>query len=78
MTIRAMEITGYLKLNGVQDDLGGFRDARQVAEYALASMQKAVGQDLIQGDGEKLRPRENTSRAETAVFLERIFSARAA
>lgn len=78
MTIRAIEITGYLKLNGVQDDLGGFLDAKQVAEYALASMQKAVGQDLIQGDGEQLRPRDNTSRAETAVFLERIFSARAA
>lgn len=78
MTIRAMEITDYLKLRGVRDDLSGFQDAKQVAEYALDSMQKAVGQELIQGDNEQLRPADNTTRAETAVFLERIFSARAA
>lgn len=75
MTMRAMEITGYLPMAKTNGDLTAFTDKNLIADYAEESMQTAVGQELIRGNDGKLDPLGNTTRAQTAVFLQRIWNA---
>lgn len=75
LTMRAIDKTGYLAKSSETGDLSAFKDSSLVAEYAEGSMKAAVGRGLIIGDNEKLNPLGNTTRAETAVFLQRILSA---
>lgn len=54
-------------------DLSGFTDGGQVAQYAREAAASLTELQYIQGSGGKLRPLDNTTRAETAVFLYRIY-----
>ena len=75
LTMRAVEKTGYLAQSSEAGDLSAFKDRSHVAAYAEDSMKAAVGRGLIIGDNSKLNPLGNTTRAEAAVFIERILSA---
>ena len=58
---------------GIGADLSGFEDRFMISEYALPALQWAVGEGLIKGRGEiTLAPKGNTTRAETAVILQRF------
>lgn len=58
---------------GIGDDLSGFEDGYMISEYALPSLQWAVGEGLIKGRGENtLAPNGNATRAEIAVILQRF------
>lgn len=74
-TMRAMEKTGYIRLTGERTDLSGFTDSALVADYAYEDIAHAVGQGLIVGGDGKLNPRQNTTRAEAAVFIANIYRA---
>ena len=74
-TMRAMEKTGYIQVTGERTDLGGFKDSALVADYAYEDIAHAVGQGLIVGGDGKLNPRQNTTRAEAAVFIANIYRA---
>ena len=75
LTMRAVEATGYLpELNG-EADLSRFLDSSDVAVYAQESMKAAVGQEFIIGDQNLLDPLGYTTRAQAAVFVERILNA---
>ena len=56
------------------DDLSGFEDAAKVSSFAKDAMQWAVGAGLIkgEGDGEKLNPQGETSRAVCATIMQRF------
>ncbi len=55
-------------------DLGSYRDADQVSDFALDAMQWAVGAGIISGkyDQTMLEPMAGTSRAEAAVMITRF------
>lgn len=53
-------------------DLSDFRDESSVSDYAYESVSRLVGAGYISGDNGSLNPKNNTTRAETAVFLYQI------
>lgn len=76
MTARAIERTSYLKPSQKIGDLKQFADAAQIAEYARQSVAEVVGRGLITGDTQRrILPLDNATRAETAVLIERMYSA---
>lgn len=55
----------------VQADLSGFSDWQQVSPYAGDGMRWAVANGLLQGDGGRLDPQGNVTRAELAALVMR-------
>lgn len=55
-------------------DLETFADADIVAPYAQQPMAWAVANDVIQGDGNQLKPVDHVTRAEMAAILHRMWS----
>ena len=54
----------------------GFEDAQEISEYAIASLNWAVGCGLINGyEDNTLRPQNNTTRAEAATIIQRVVEA---
>ena len=75
LTMRAVEITGYLPAADMEVSLERFLDGDDVSVYAQESMKAAVGQAFIIGDQNLLNPQGYTTRAQAAVFVERIMNA---
>lgn len=75
LTMRAVEITGYLPVDSAEASLSEFLDSNDVAAYAQESMKVAVGEGFIIGDQNLLNPLGYTTRAQAAVFAERIMNA---
>ncbi|AFH60867.1 S-layer protein [Paenibacillus mucilaginosus K02] len=74
LTERALERAGRLHA-GAADSLpsGVFRDAEDLAGYAVPAVSALYGAGLIEGAGGLLRPEAEMSRAEAAVLLNRIY-----
>lgn len=74
MAYKAIEKVAELKLNLVKDNgaLAQYSDASMVANYAKAILSTLVEHGIIQGYNEKLAARSATTRAEAAVFIERL------
>lgn len=53
---------------------GMFEDYRQVASWAVESVNAMVSAGLIEGDGARLKPNDSTSRAEFCTVLARVSS----
>lgn len=72
MLYRYAQYKGY-DVSG-QDDLGGFKDAKDVSEFAAKALEWAVGAELIKGEGEsgRLNPQGETSRAVCAAIMQRF------
>ena len=52
-----------------------FADADEISEYAMSSMNWAVGAGLINGKSEStLKPKDNATRAEAATILYRFIA----
>lgn len=72
MTYRALSALGTDDF--VASDLSNFVDKDFVADYALESVSNMVGSGFIAGDENHcINPWANTTRAETAVFLYRLY-----
>lgn len=76
LTARAIAATKYLTAESTPGDLGAFSDAEQVASWAQETMADMVGRGFLVGNNGLLNPRGNTTRAEAAVFLYRVYQAR--
>lgn len=50
-------------------DLSAFRDAQTVSSYAVEPMQWAVAQEIVSGDGGRLMPTGNATRAQCAKMM---------
>lgn len=74
LTARALEKYKGLKAAGDSAVLDKFSDKGDIAGYAANSLGTMVKEGLITGSGDKLNPRANTTRAEAAVFLYRIYN----
>ncbi|MCQ6559304.1 phosphodiester glycosidase family protein [Paenibacillus mendelii] len=71
---RALQQVKKVELAGNRDVLDAFQDGDQVAEYAADSMAGMINAGLIQGNGGKLNPTGQATRADVAVFIERILN----
>ena len=74
LTIRALDMLGKVKEQGSISSLDRFTDKSLIAGYALESIATAVKEGLIIGSGDRINPLGNTTRAEAAVFLYRIYN----
>ena len=67
---------GYDVSAGENTNILSYDDAESISEYAVASVQYAVGMGLIKGKTDKtLNPQDNATRAETAAILQRFSEA---
>lgn len=74
LTERALRMLNKLKAQGTASDLDMFGDRSLVAAYAVDGVASVVKEGLIVGSGGKINPLGNTTRAEAAVFLYRIYN----
>lgn len=74
LTARALEKFKELKAAGDTTVLDKFSDRGDIAGYAAESLATLVEEGLISGDRDKLNPRAQTTRAEAATFLYRIYN----
>jgi hypothetical protein len=74
LTARALEKFKKLEAAGVSPVLGKFKDKGDIAGYATDGMAALVREGLIAGSGDMINPQANTTRAEAAVFLYRIYN----
>ncbi|MCU6712896.1 DUF4855 domain-containing protein [Paenibacillus sp. J5C_2022] len=72
MAARALAAASNIDLTSDAAELQQYADSGQIAEYAAASIAGMIELELIKGDGDMLKPRDNSTRAETAVFLYRL------
>ena len=74
LAARAMNAAGKLDLQGTKDGLAKFKDHGETAAYAADNVSALVNAGIIQGDGQFVHPLGNTTRAEAAVMLYRIYN----
>ena len=74
LTERALRISKKFEVLGTAFDLDQFADKSLVAAYAVNAVASAVKEGLIVGSGDQVNPLGNTTRAEAAVFLYRIYN----
>lgn len=74
MTARAIQAAKGQAILGDSASLQGFKDTAAISDYAVESIAGMVEQGLIQGDREMLKPRDQATRAEAAVFMYRLLS----
>jgi hypothetical protein len=74
MTSRALTMLDQLPQESSTVVLEQFADDSLVAGYAVDSVATLVSEQLIEGAGGKLNPLDNTTRAEAAVFLYRVYN----
>jgi len=74
LTERALRMMKMIEVQGVASDIEAFLDKSLIASYAVESTASLVKDGLIVGNGDKIDPLGNTTRAEAAVFLYRIYN----
>jgi hypothetical protein len=74
LTERALRSLNKLSKTGTMTDLEQFTDKTQLNDYAIASIASLVAEGLIEGSSGKLNVEADTTRAEAAVFLYRIYN----
>jgi hypothetical protein len=74
MTERALRSLKRISQTGTMEDLEKFIDRGELAVYSVNSISALVKEGLIKGDGSKLNGSADTTKAEAAVFLYRIYN----
>ncbi len=74
MTERALRSLKKISKTGTMEDLKQFSDRDQLAAYSINSVSALVMEGLIEGSGGRLNVGSDTTRAEAAVFLYRIYN----
>ncbi len=73
---RYAKFKGYDVTVGENTNILSYDDESDISEYAISSMQYAVGSGLIKGKSEStLNPKDNATRAEIAAILHRFIEA---
>lgn len=74
IAFKAIQHIEELKLDLANDEiaLNTFIDSTNIADYARAIIATLVDEQIIQGFNEKIEARGESTRAETAVFIERL------
>ena len=73
---RYAKYKGYDVSVGESTNILSYTDAERISEYAISTMQYAVGSGLMKGKTEStINPLENATRAEIAAILQRFIEA---
>jgi len=73
LILRALKIADINLSEGSKKDIDRFIDTSSVSDYALEAVATLVKEGIIIGSNNKIRPKEYTTRAETAVMIYRIY-----
>ncbi|MFF2886113.1 DUF4855 domain-containing protein [Paenibacillus sp. NPDC057967] len=71
MLTRALQKTGAIQASASGATLEGYRDASQIAPYAVDSVATMLEHGLVTGSNAYMKPKSMTTRAEAATFLYR-------
>ena len=71
---KALRLAKSLEAKGSPADLEKFADKSLIADYAVDSIASLVKEGLIVGSEGKVNPLGNTTRAEAAALLYRIYN----
>lgn len=74
LTEKSLRMLNRLEAQGMASDLDKFADKSLVAAYAVNGVASVVKEGLIVGSNANVNPLGNTTRAEAAVFLYRIYN----
>ncbi|MDN5351783.1 MAG: large repetitive protein [Clostridiales bacterium] len=74
MTAKALEQYSTLSADEKEAMLGRFSDRSEVSDYASDSIAWLLFEGLLSGSDGKINPESNSTRAEAAVFLYKIYS----
>jgi copper chaperone CopZ len=74
MADRAMTVANRSVNSGSLFDIANYLDSDLVADYALNAVTNFVENGLIIGNNQKLKPLDNTTRAEAAVLIYRLYN----
>ncbi len=76
MVLAARALEKYQGLEAAETNavLERFTDRKEIAEYAVQSLATLIEAGLTEGSGGRLTPRANTTRAEAAAFLYKIYN----
>ena len=74
LTDRALSVAKRGLPAGVEADLSGFGDRDKIADYAVRSVAKLVKSGIMTGEGASVNPLGNTTRAEAAVIIYRVYN----
>ncbi|WP_084266571.1 S-layer homology domain-containing protein [Paenibacillus sabinae] len=71
---KALRMVKKISATGSSSDLGKYSDKSVISGYAVNSIAALVKEGLIVGSKSRINPAGNTTRAEAAVFLYRIYN----
>ncbi|MCX7842112.1 MAG: choice-of-anchor I family protein [Clostridia bacterium] len=74
MVARAMKHVNKLKAQVSPSELSKFEDISEVDSYAFNDLAAMVKEGIIQGYGSSIKAKANTTRAEAAVILYRVYN----
>jgi hypothetical protein len=70
---RALKIVNKLAVEGKPSELEPYSDARDISDYAVHAASAMLKAGLIEGDGSRLKPLDDLTRAEAAVIIYRMY-----
>jgi hypothetical protein len=72
MTCEALMIKGVIVTEASAEVLDGFTDKEGIVNYAIESVATLVQENLIMGSDNKINSKNNMTRAEAAVLMNRL------
>ena len=71
---RGLRLAGKLGTAGTAENVAAFSDAASIADYAVEDVAAMVRENIIKGNADgTINPLGNTTRAEAAVIMDRIY-----
>jgi GH35 family endo-1,4-beta-xylanase/chitodextrinase len=71
---RALQVMEKKLPNLAKSDLAAYQDAAEISSYAMDAMRAMVSSGLVEGSDGKLGPTRQSTRAEAAVMMYRLYS----
>ena len=70
---RAISYYG-IETNSGQNNLSKFTDSSEISEYAKSAISKLIELNIIEGNNGRINPKNNITRAEMAVIVDKVIS----
>ncbi len=74
LVARSLEFARINIPSGSSSDLRSFTDRNMISDYAVKAVASLVKAEIIKGDGSRIHPQKNITRAEMAVIFQRVLT----